>query len=111
MIEFPMAEKPTKTTDWSAVRGELSVLLLIAVFVGLGFIWMEDIKARKIEAENLERLARRIDTDALIMEMLYRNLSGEKPPLNAGQYQFHDTTIKQSMSEVLDKYSNMPLTP
>lgn len=76
----------TESRSWSDIRGELSVLALIAVVVVVGLLTYEVLTLQRKQIETTQRLIQRLDTDALITELALKSLEKTEPSEKAQRH-------------------------
>ena len=75
-----VASEQVQSRDWSALRGELAVYLLSAVFIGLCFIGHDTIESiRELTAES-KRLNQRLNADARLIQLAVETADPERQP-------------------------------
>lgn len=76
----------TPSRSWADIRGEVSVLVLLAVSIAHGVMAYESIQVHRVDVQTTHRLIQRLDSDALAIEVALAKLEGREPSEKARKW-------------------------
>ena len=78
--EYQINATPATKTDWPAVRGEIGIYILAAVFTGLIVVGLQIVNLLQDSISAMGRVEQRMNADSRIIQIAIEQVDPERKP-------------------------------